>query len=98
MLLCFIIVLASTSGEDSGDYLRCSLCIVLCSGYMAVETPIASICFMLAAFVWGFVLQPAVLNHCHLTVWLLVFGALRNWLLAESGWGFATVLGACRVI
>ncbi len=71
---------------------------------MIVENvaPVETTCFMLAVFVWGLFLQPAVLNHCHLTVWLLIFGALRNVFLVEShattGWGFTTMADANRVI
>ena len=56
--------------------------------------PLESLIAMLLALMWGFVAQPAVLNRCHLTLWLLIFGAFRNLFTMEShataAWGFAT--------
>ena len=48
--------------------------------------------FILLAFVWSVYIQPAVLNRCHLTLWLLIFDALRNLAVVEDhlsfAWGF----------
>jgi hypothetical protein len=63
--------------------------------------PLESLFAVLLALMWGFVLQPAVLNRCHLTTWLLIFGAFRNLFAMEShatvAWGFATAREAMHV-
>jgi hypothetical protein len=98
----FLVVLGWTSGEDSGDWIRCAGCIVVCAGFLFVENvvPFESMCFTLAAVIWGFFIQPAILNHCHLTVWLLIFSAFRNLFVpdASTGWRFATMKDAIRLI
>ena len=100
----FLIVLGLTSGKDSGDWTRCAGCIGVCAAFLFIENVVRweSMGFTLAAVVWGFVVQPAVLNHCHLTVWLLIFSAFRNLFVLEvhstAGWRFATMKDAIRLI
>ena len=71
---------------------------------MVVENiiPVESVCFMMTAFIWGLFLQPSIFNHCHLTLWLLIFQAFRNLFIVEShattGWGFATMADAYRLV
>ena len=67
-------------------------------GYLLAErvAPLATACFLLWVLGWGFMVQPAILNRCHLlTLWLLIiFGALRNLVMFEaratSAWRFST--------
>jgi hypothetical protein len=77
LLVILFAVLVSTSEHDTGDRLTCTGCIVIFGGYMLVEriAPVETVVIMLFSLVWGFVVQPAVLNRCHLTIWLL-FSAL----------------------
>jgi len=97
VLIYFITVLGLTSEHDTGDRLTCAGCILLFGGFTVVEriAPAESMCFMLIAFVWGFLVQPGILNRCHLTLWLLIFGAFRNLFVVEShataAWGFVTM-------
>ena len=102
LLVFLVVVLGTTSEHDTGDRLTCTGCIVLFGGYMLAEriAPIETVCFILWTLIWGFVLQPAVLNRCHLTLWLLVFGAFRNLMALEShataAWRFATMADVYR--
>jgi hypothetical protein len=96
-LVFLIVVLGITSEHDTGDRLTCTGCIILFGSYMLAEqiAPLQTLCFMLLALVWGFILQPAFLNRCHLTMWLLIFGAFRNSIAQESHataeWRYATM-------
>ena len=104
VLVYFVMALGLTSGEDSGDWIRCAGCVAICGGFLFIENvvPVESICFTLIAFVWGLFIQPAVLNHCHLTLWLLIFSAFRNLFVVEShataGWRFATMADVYRLM
>ena len=55
----------------------------------------APITFVICSLVWGFAFQPAVLNRCHLTLWLLAMESFRNLFTVESHatfeWGHATL-------
>jgi hypothetical protein len=90
-------VLGLTSGTNTGDWLACAGCIALFSLFMLAEriVPLETMCFVLVAFVWGLIVQPAVLNRCHLTLWLLIFAAFRNLFTvgshATNAWKFATM-------
>jgi hypothetical protein len=73
-------------------------------GYLLAErvAPLATACFLLWVLGWGFAVQPAILNRCHLlTLWLLIFGALRNLVMFEaratSAWRFSTAADVYRV-
>jgi hypothetical protein len=102
----FLIVLGLTGRNNHvSDWLTCAGCIALFSGFiMVVENtiPVESVCFMMTAFIWGLFLQPSIFNHCHLTLWLLIFQAFRNLFIVEShataGWGFATMADAYRLV
>ncbi len=103
LLVLLFAVLAWTSEQDAGDRLTCALCIGVFGCYMLAENiaPMETIVLMLFSFCWGFVLQPAVLNRCHLTLWLLIFSAFRNLMTLEShatsAWRFATAADVYRV-
>jgi hypothetical protein len=80
------------------------LCIGVFGCYILAEriAPVETIIVMLCSFYWGFILQPAVLNRCHLTLWLLIFNAFRNLVALEShataAWRFSTTADVYRVI
>ena len=103
LLVYFLFVLGSTSDDDTGDRLTCVGCIVLFSCITLAEriAPVQSVCFMFSALAWGLYFQPAVLNRCHLTLWLLIFGAFRNLIALEAhataAWKFATMADAYRI-
>lgn len=92
-------MLGLVSEHDSGDKLACTGSIVMFCSFMLFESkikhPAAPVCFMMASLMWGFVLQPAVLNRCHLTLWLLLIESFRNLLTANTRatftWGHATL-------
>ena len=92
----------STSEHDTGDRLTCAGCIAVFGGYMLAEriAPVQTVCVMFFVFIWGFVLQPAVLNRCHLTLWLLILSAFRNLMALEShataAWRFAMAADVYR--
>ena len=103
LLVYFIGVLGFTSDRDSGDWFACTGCIVLFSVITLAESidTFSTLCFMLCALVWGVSLQPAILNRCHLTLWLLIFGAFRNMIAIEAhataAWRFSTMAEAYRI-
>ena len=102
LLVYLIIVLQVTSTTDTGDRLTCAGCIVLIGGCTLVEriAPKTTAFFLGWALVWGFYMQPAVLNRCHLTLWLVILGAFRNLIALESrataAWRFATLTDVFR--
>jgi hypothetical protein len=88
----FVIILITTSKEDvSDDLTACRACIGLFSAHVLFETSfsIIPVIFILIAFFWTFYIQPAVLNRCHLTLWMLIFDALRNVAVVEDHFSFA---------
>ncbi len=105
MLLILLIVLGATSEHDTGDRLTCAMCIILVGCYMLMAeqiTPFPTMCFVLLALFWGFILQPSVLNRCHLTIWLLILGAFRNLITLEThattAWRFSTISDVFRIL
>ena len=92
VLVYFVMALGLTSGEDSGDWIRCAGCVAICGGFLFIENVVPVELFI----------QPAVLNHCHLTLWLLIFSAFRNLFVVEShataGWRFATMADVYRLM
>ena len=46
--------------------------------------PTIPVIFTFTVSIWGMLLQPAILNKCHLTVWLLIFEAVRNLAIVEQ--------------
>jgi hypothetical protein len=102
-LVLFLVILAFTSFEDSGDRLTCTVCICLFSFHIFVEThSIIPVVFTPTALYWSFYIQPAVLNRCHLTVWLLVLDALRNLAVVDDhvsfAWGFSALRNVVSVV
>ena len=103
LLVYFVCVLGFTSDSDSGDWFACTGCIVLFNLITLAERidTVSTLCFMLGALVWGVSLQPAILNRCHLTLWLLIFSAFRNMIAIEAhataAWRFSTMAEAYRI-
>ena len=81
----FITELASIGGgnNDTGDYIACAGSIVLFCALMLFEKekihPAAPVCFGITA----------ILNRCHLTIWLLVIESFHNLLTVDAHASFA---------
>ena len=93
----FIAELASIGGgggnTDTGDYFACAGSIVLFCALMLFEKekihPAAPVCFGIVALSWGLIIQPPILNRCHLTIWLLVIESFHNLLTVDAHASFA---------
>ena len=91
----FITELASIGGgnNDTGDYIACAGSIVLFCALMLFEKekihPAAPVCFGITALTWGLMIQPPILNRCHLTIWLLVIESFHNLLTVDAHASFA---------
>ena len=101
MLFALLVLLAVTSKHNSGDWLACGSIVLIFGLSMIFEQEtiplFVPVMFLLISFVWAVILQPAILNHCHLPLWLLIFQAIHNCATIEQhatvGRGF---LPACR--
>ena len=96
LLLFVCILIYETSGETAYDFLICGVAIFILSVFMALEHVPAHVAvgFVLSVFVW-YQIQPAILNRCHLAVWILIISSVRNCFLvkehATMSWGFSTI-------
>jgi hypothetical protein len=97
VLLLFLFIIGyETFSEPANDFLICGVAICVLSVFMALERVPAhvAIVFILLVFVW-YQIQPAILNRCHLAVWILIISSVRNCFLlkehATMSWGFTTI-------
>ena len=102
-MIVLVVVMGLTSENDTGDRLTCSIGILLFCVGLFHERKRLAILFGFLASVWAVVLQPGILNRCHLTLWILIFEAFRNLVVVENhvtlSWGHATagrILGLCQ--
>ena len=78
-----ILVMTFSSKVDSGDYLVCTVGLILFDVALMTENILAAVIFGYSVLCWG-IAQPAILNRCHLVLWLLIFNAIRNLVIVEN--------------
>jgi len=106
MLFALLLILAVTSKNDSGDWLACGSIVLIFGISMIFEQEMIPLfvptLFLFVSFIWAVVLQPAILNHCHLPLWLLIFQAIHNCATIEQHatvpWLFAGLSSVYRVM
>lgn len=90
MLLLFVIM-GISSEHDSGDRIVCGAGIAVFCIVLYQEARMAAMLFGFLVGAWASIVQPAVLNRCHLTLWILIFEAVRNSAIVEHhstlSWG-----------
>ena len=65
-----ILVMTFSSKVDSGDYLVCTVGLILFDVALMTENILAAVIFGYSVLCWG-IAQPAILNRCHLVLYKL---------------------------